>query len=702
MIFAFEFQLSIDKLTAPAAEAEKSIGKVTAALAALRKATDSIDGLLGRVGSRLGRGIDGERAARAARSNGAKIADEWQRMAAKAEAAEARATKAAEREAQRRLAIKERESKAQERMWARIAFAAQRAQDRAAEQAARKPWFGGQKSVMDLLSSRAEAKVSGLATGAADAALGLPGMLLGGVGGLALSGVKAAAGAAIDLAKWSGEAAINFGQMAVSAQALREQSVAGFESIFGNQEVADRLFNQAVRIAKLTKFDTPEVVQRFNDLAAGGFKAAELPMMFSAIADIESARGSNYAGRFSLATQKLNAQPSALFSTFQQGAMAGPGLKLAEEMLAKRMGIKDTNVDAALRKAFREKKITGTQAIEALLDATSNRYDQGGMLGTFARKQGEGTWEGLISNIRNGLSDVLTMKLPADHPMLKFKDILRAVNSLFDENTARGKRFQALMSRLVEDVFRVFDLGDGGETKLGQAMDNLLNLADALEAKIRGVSFWIRDNITRPLMEGLSGDVGLSLGQRLKSSFIDLGMLAGQAFAVGALEMMGLTGQAKKLRKSLHAGAVRDSALDLQEGDAARAAAGQKYLEAQRAEQAAGPQPEDTPSWLTPTAKTVNANIAAEDAADALGIPKMATGGLVRRPTLALIGERGPEYVVPAGKMGGVVIQGGLHFHLPQGLTGNTPHDAAMLGQALMSWVAQQTRSPSAATQPGA
>ncbi len=449
MIFAFEFQLSVDKLTAPAAEAEKSIGKVTAALAALRKATDSIDGLLGRVGSRLGRGIDGERVARSARTNMAKVADEWQRMATKAEAAEARATKAAEREAQRRLAIKEREGKAQERMWTRIAFAAQRAQDRALEQASRKSYFGGHKSIMGLLSSRAEAKVSGMATAAADSALGLPGALLGGIGGLALSGVTAAAGAAVDLAKWSGEAALNFGKMAISSQAMRENSVKGFESMYGSSEVANRLFDNAVRIAKLTKFDTPEVVQSFNDLAfAGKFKAENLPMLFSAGADIGSARGTRKGELFLKWMGELNSQPEAFWGGFKGAAVAGPGLESAMDALLARTNIstKGTTKRMAIMKAMRTGQISKTDAMNALVDAVQSTYDKGEggalmPLGTMAKNQGSGTWEGLLSNIRNGLQDVLAMRLPADHPMMKFKGLLVEVNSLFDEQTDRGRRF---------------------------------------------------------------------------------------------------------------------------------------------------------------------------------------------------------------------------------------------------------------------
>jgi phage-related minor tail protein len=35
-----------------------------------------------------------------------------------------------------------------------------------------------------------------------------------------------------------------------------------------------------------------------------------------------------------------------------------------------------------------------------------------------------------------------------------------------------------------------------------------------------------------------------------------------------------------------------------------------------------------------------------------MGIPRMAEGGIVSAPTLALIGEAGPEAVVPLSRMG--------------------------------------------------
>ena len=46
-------------------------------------------------------------------------------------------------------------------------------------------------------------------------------------------------------------------------------------------------------------------------------------------------------------------------------------------------------------------------------------------------------------------------------------------------------------------------------------------------------------------------------------------------------------------------------------------------------------------------------------------VPKMATGGIVRRPTIAMIGEAGPEAVVPLNKGGmrpiNIYIQGDVY-----------------------------------------
>ena len=73
----------------------------------------------------------------------------------------------------------------------------------------------------------------------------------------------------------------------------------------------------------------------------------------------------------------------------------------------------------------------------------------------------------------------------------------------------------------------------------------------------------------------------------------------------------------------------------------------------------------DIPKAPTVPVPQLGATAAARPVAGRLGIPRMAEGGIVTAPTLALIGEAGPEAVVPLDRMntgGGVTINvtGGL------------------------------------------
>jgi hypothetical protein len=69
------------------------------------------------------------------------------------------------------------------------------------------------------------------------------------------------------------------------------------------------------------------------------------------------------------------------------------------------------------------------------------------------------------------------------------------------------------------------------------------------------------------------------------------------------------------------------------------------------------------------------------------GIPKMAEGGIVSKPTLALIGEAGPEAVVPLSKMnagGG----GDVNINVTGGLA-----TSAEIGQSVVNALRAYSRS---------
>lgn len=70
------------------------------------------------------------------------------------------------------------------------------------------------------------------------------------------------------------------------------------------------------------------------------------------------------------------------------------------------------------------------------------------------------------------------------------------------------------------------------------------------------------------------------------------------------------------------------------------------------------------------------------------GIPQMAEGGIVNRPTLALIGEAGPEAVVPLSKMGGMGGGGDVNINVNGGLA-----TSAEIGQSILNALRAYQRS---------
>jgi hypothetical protein len=69
-------------------------------------------------------------------------------------------------------------------------------------------------------------------------------------------------------------------------------------------------------------------------------------------------------------------------------------------------------------------------------------------------------------------------------------------------------------------------------------------------------------------------------------------------------------------------------------------------------------------------------------------IPKMANGGIVTGPTLALIGEAGPEAVVPLSQMGNMATGGGVTINVTGGLS-----TSAEIGQSVVNALRAYSRT---------
>ena len=72
------------------------------------------------------------------------------------------------------------------------------------------------------------------------------------------------------------------------------------------------------------------------------------------------------------------------------------------------------------------------------------------------------------------------------------------------------------------------------------------------------------------------------------------------------------------------------------------------------------------------------------------GIPKLATGGIVTEPTIAMIGEAGPEAVVPLD--GSNNIGGGISITI-ENLSVRNDQDVKLIAQELATMIERKNRS---------
>ncbi len=469
----------VNNISTPARQMTGSVVTLTKALKELQGVADKLKPI-----NLPGINVKGGGVAKAS-SDMAKFANMWTKIGARMQKDQTAALKAAEPGVSKEFAnmwgrIGQRMASDQTKAMNKAAKDAQRA----SAAAAHKPYFGGHKSLGNLFAARAEHKTSGLATGAADAILGAPGRILSG-----------AVGAIGSIIEGTTTMAYNFGKAAISAQAMREDSVSGFTAVFGNAEEANRLFDAARTAAKQTKFDTGDVVRDFNTIAAAGFKAQQVERIYWTSADVGSARGAGRQQRYLNALSKINASPQASFGAVQQAALAGPGIGNVFESLKARTGGKDRTRKEWM-KEFASGAISGTTALEAVIDATNKLYNKTtGIPGEYAKALGDKSWAGTISNIKNGLGDILNMRLPDDHPMNKFKSVLQAIGSsggLFDSTSKRGKEFESIISDMVADLFELF----GIDTKdLPTAMDGILTISRKIEENFKKFTKYVRTEV---------------------------------------------------------------------------------------------------------------------------------------------------------------------------------------------------------------
>jgi len=501
----------------------------------------------------------------------------------------------------------------------------------------------------------------GFARGAGEGLLGAPGAIMGGALGLAgkATGMVADVGTSLM-------------SSVVDAAQFRQNAISGLKYMLGTEEEAASIFKQAQELAKKTPLDTHKVLEGVTELTAAGFGGQESMELFKLVAD--------QAAKFSLDPQMQSKVINTLSAIKNQGKATGENLgslraagfneeKIAEALLEDpnlaplfkkikipgMFGAPGKFVDQSkadklailqqVRSVLGEGRVGSYDLINAAIKSVEKESGQG--IGEFAGEMGAKSLTGTISNVKSAFTDLLESTSVDKWAGVKaLQKFLTKVSENLDPKNA--KVFLGTVEKLTEAVFG--GLGNITDSDIQGFLQTLSLMAEKLIGFLKHAWTWFDKLLHAEPGAFLDavGDVLVDAGK-----LIGKGILQGVGGAVNPFD----TSSSKKFieRHGVSKEIMEDLAAKHGEKDLTKFAA--RFDVQRKAFSEAGGllamergmgralEPEEYAQAIARFAAQSGQGLSAD--VMPLDIPKMAAGGIVNGPTLAIVGEAGPEAVVP-------------------------------------------------------
>lgn len=285
-----------------------------------------------------------------------------------------------------------------------------------------------------------------------------------------------------------GEKAFEFGKFGVEALAFKESTLVGFETLLGTREEAQALFTKAQTMADLTPFKTHDVVDAFRQGLGAGFTKDEVPIVFQAIGDLASFRGTKEEMHNALVnmsqdvTTMMGRGTADMIHLKQIFGASGGMLNMTRfsEALGKNMGM----APAAAMAALHSGAIKSYDAVVALVDAVST-LDKGQVGSSLIRNAK--TINGLLStaaSLGENFFYSMTSDVMTSGGIGSFKDALVNVIGYFNVVNDTGKRvsadLQSVFSGALTAIFG--DLSGGaGKDLISRTMEPILKWVEGVD-----------------------------------------------------------------------------------------------------------------------------------------------------------------------------------------------------------------------------
>ncbi len=431
---------------------------------------------------------------------------------------------------------------------------------------------------------------------------------------------------------------IGFGgvKFALQTLAFKESTLESLRLMLGTEAAAERIFRQAVDFGAKTPFATRTVIDSFKDLLASGFTQEEVPIVFQALGDISAASDFSEASINGITRQlaQMKAVGKAMLLDIRPiiswSAQAGVGFKQVNAELSKLLGVSAQ----AIPEMVTAGQVSADAWIYAYVKAIKERTIAK-ELGAVMKAQSR-TLRGLWSTIASIPEDFF-LKMKARVPDMlgvgALKGAMENLITLFGDASPEAERLGKLLERvlgaLLETIFGPLNGPEGLQGMRDKVNEIMTRLEKVDWREIFGQAKMFIENTTEAvvaLAKAIGWVVrGLNEIRRPGSTYDELSKPTVRSLTQAERNEI--------LRANLGEEPIRDQGFE---------AVGMKaYLHSSL--------PQETGRSLD------------EVLGDALDVPKFADGGVVGGPTLALIGEAGPEAVVPLKRLGSGSGGRGLH-----------------------------------------
>lgn len=331
-------------------------------------------------------------------------------------------------------------------------------------------------------------------------------------------------------------------KMAVHAATFKFETMIGLKTMLGSQAAAGEAFKNIKKFADETPFETEFVTKMYKQLAAAGYKAAEIKDVLRGSFDVAALKGfsTEAAEGIVRGLLKVKSVGKLTSESLEQISVASGAIVNVQSLAETVAKTKNVSVEVA-KQMIKGGKLGADEATKAILDTVKNKVS-GGELGKLSKEMGEGTITGLTSTIAGMIPSLFE-----DINIQPIIDFMKQLVKLLDPGNDVGKGLkegvESVYNGLFGMLFGGMEKGDVAKTMLTAIGDALKGIGGFIKDITPGVQGFVRGimegfNTMKPAIGGVTAGWAKFVGMAGTSESLWASVGRGIAYVAGALVLV--------------------------------------------------------------------------------------------------------------------------------------------------------------------